>query len=505
MWKNINDPHRFKDTDTGNSAYAFLPITTFKNTDHKLFMKVTSLIKLSDGSAVNPLIDNLNGIIINEISKMHPQIASHTMRYLTSFTTLVQKNGDTIMGWPWKNITNVDSTWCPFSASKIPQRMPPADIYATSIFDSVEGRSIHDMLRSNENSIFHVLWALPEFCESLQLLGMKYGMMHNDLHTENVFIDGNTMKLVLIDYGMMTFSNAPLPLEKYVHDEKQRNYMYFTTATYSKLVEKHQTALKYRSTDPYYFTHVFDFATLMANIEYEARATMENDGDSWDWFDGYFMVRPALIDRMGSHIMIPSRYETIQAEYLKAVERIKKDITLDEKVKKGLLVVAEGVFFMSWILLHIHTAVRKQNVSSSSVKIELDDLAIDELVYYYFQMYDLTKINPHKLCESFATVSQNVVQSSSILQKLRGNKLMEGGKKKRKQKAGMINENIELRSNANAGENFLDAMIKTEKRRVPPQQRNAQLQRPMYMTTEKVAHAPTVAALAGGKKKQKKT
>lgn len=506
MWKRISDPPRLRESD--NCMYFFVPITTRNGTDHNLFMKSVNIDDIADGVANNPLIDNLNGHIINTLCRTIPSLSNHVMRYLTSFTIKVERDGNTPR-WLITDLTNPQSPRSPFGSSMIPTTGTTKDIFVTSVFDSIEGRAVCDLLDDTRRANL-VLKALPEFCDAIRILGMRFGMMHNDMHTGNVFLDQNTLKLVMIDYGMVTFAKTSfideLTIQNQVDKEKQRNYLYFTNASYDKLVEKHQKALKYRDSDRVYFSHVFDFAIFMSNIAFDLQKNL-----SWTWCDGYFHVRPAFLDRPGSYIEIPNSYDEIQIEYLKAVKNIKQASNEDASVKKGMLLVAEGVFFMSWILLHIHTNVLRKPVYSGPVKIDMDELAHENvnIMFYYFQMYDLSKISPMKLYETFMNIDQNVLATSTILQNL----TMKGGKKK--QKAGMIDDiDIPLRNNANVGNEdaLLLTMIENEKRHPPLARRltasspglTSPAPIPVHTPAYAQAYAQSISAYGGAKKKQSK-
>lgn len=502
MWKRMDDPDRMR--KSSNCMYFSVPITTRHDKAHTLFLKSVNLNKIADGAANNPLIDNVNGIVVNSLCRSNPTIADHVMRYLTSFTIKLATDESGSRRWSIKELANVQSQECPFHLLPTPIASSPDDIYVTSVFDSVHGRPLEYLLDTEQKANL-VLKALPKFCDALRTLGMHHGMMHNDMHTGNVFLDATTYKLVMIDYGMMTFPDAPA-LSRHVHNEKQRNYLFFTEATYSKLIEKHQSALKYSPSDSVYFTHVFDFATLMTNIAFEL-----NKNHLWDWSNGYFEIVPAFIDRMGSYVMIPNSYAAIQREYLKTVTRITASIQ-DESIRSGMLLIAEGVFFMAWIQLFIHMNILKthSDTSSSHIRVDLDDLAGEDVMHYYFQFYDLSKIEPLRIYETFEGIDTNVIANSTILQKM----IMRGGKKKRttKQKAGMIDDiDFPLRNNAEASQNdsLLMAMVENEKRRPPIVARTApparSAPRPATAAAPAAVYAPTVSALAGGKKPVEKS
>ena len=521
-WKSFENLYRFVQ-NSANCAFSFMQITAQDNSKHKLFMKMVPLRKVMDATIDNPIIDNVNGQIIQNLCR-HRTVGSvirpHVMMYISSFNALVEKGVDRkVRQWMIKSIADVDSQLCPFNDNFNPKAFLP-EACMCSVFEAIDGEPLDRVLQKGETAIYKVLRRLPKFADAMRLLGTEYGMLHNDLHSGNVFVDNPTGNLILIDYGRITFSEEAIGPEKIVdllRNEKYRNFWY-NNDSYMHMTSKNSQCLKYSHTDKLYFTHIFDIITLYANMEYTIKEVMQHEQKSWRWYDIFCNIK-ATSDREDSTITIPASLDGIKARFIYAMDVIDKASNIPDKVRDGMKLVGEGLFFLSCILLYVHHHVMPSNAQTKANKNDitlfLDDLVNARVFYYYFQWYSIESLSPldiyEMLIESFKDdqTDENVIAYLPTMQKLMNDRIGKGGKKKR----GGMNQNedmIKMRDNMNVDEDvFFDAMLKNESRKIPfnalapkKSSENVATDRPIDAV---VQTGTLISAHAGGKRATKST
>ena len=197
-----------------------------------------------------------------------------------------------------------------------------------------------------------VLGMLPDFAHFMRTFGIELGMMHNDLHLGNIFVDMTNHSLVLIDYGRITFANfydqRSQIVDVIVQSEIDKNaflnsrtlgreppYRWFIDkfARYAKTFN-----VKYKNN---YLCHVLDLITLCGNIECARKLQFSTH----DLFDNICKITPNLPNGSGYTITVPSTVDTLVEKYIKF---IKTRANVSDKI------MAEGLFFLSLYILYMY-------------------------------------------------------------------------------------------------------------------------------------------------------
>lgn len=386
------------------------------------------------------ILDNVNGHAFAHLIKLHPGIEQSINRFRSSFTLMLSNDiSSRSRNWRIMEIADVKNALFPFSEDYSPPDINSAEarVYCASLFDFVSGETVgNNFLRRGELFIYDMIKALPIFVDHLQILGLNYGMLHNDLHLDNIMFDENTQRIVMFDYGRMTFPKELV--DKYINIEQNR-YFFDDPVTYENLTKHYAHSTKVNGL---FVSHIFDYVTLTTNLYYGLVQTgvdctkcftnllRFNKGGSVSERSDSDSDSNIDYDILTDMIVIPNSYEDIQLQFITTVNKILK-FRVNTDTKKGLLCIAEGLFFMAWILMKISKNTQEQKVQFMIY----DDLVMNKKMFrhIFFQFHtDFVKSMTEPLYNDLMSNirRKDVYEYSRILQKLRTPSSTGGRRKK---------------------------------------------------------------------------
>ena len=345
-WDDVYDVTGFRKASS-NCLFAKLNFM-HKNYSLPFFIKIVPVKSVMRGEVDNPLIDSVNGKILHLLIGSIPndatqkKIREHTIMYETSFNSIIKANGTL----PLKEMTNMHSPTCPFSVTFDDRQ----DSVFASIFEYIPGVSVMDLMKDDNipDGRELMIGLLPEFWETMSILGMNYGMLHNDMHSGNVFYNYTLGKLVLIDYGRMTFPDdiqqalgGTTTFDDLTEQETMRNGM--NAITYKQLIGTNNVA--YIAGSHFYTTHMLDMATFMTNVYFYISMKMD---DKWHFFKNLISF-----DKQGKTIKINMRIRDSLMEWYNACLSVNNATFLNQEQKQGMLLIGEGIFFMCLIMQNV--------------------------------------------------------------------------------------------------------------------------------------------------------
>lgn len=460
-WSKISPPS-VPESNSANCSFSIMEVTD--DAPHKLFIKY---VPMHVFDVDNPLIDNMNGKFLESIAVKEDKVRPHIMKYVASFASAVVDNGlGYIYDWPIMDMVNVKSFACPFGNLYNKNAFLAMESYI-SIFEAIDGKCISDAIRSKR--IRDVLEGLPDFMESFHLLGLKYGMLHNDLHLGNLFLENGTNKLVMIDYGRLTFPNDVVSKSAITSYEKNETMKHFLEeiALYNDLTADLTKSIKSKDSN-IYITHMFDMATLCANLHYEISHV---NNAEWEWYDTFITFKIDKYERSNTLIIIPKSKDELITNFIASIQNIQTNV---RKFKDAIMAIAEGLFVFAYVLLHHvqpHSILNRKDLT-----FRLKTLKKSCFCHYYFQFYNINGLDPVTIYDDLKTKltshpEKNILNHTMFIQKLikpsfrtgsiRSN--MIGGNE-----SPLYNTEVPIRNNANANENdMINAVIKYSENRIP--------------------------------------
>lgn len=484
-WKKVETPKKFF-SESDNCIYTFLPVVSKDDVMNTLFVKMVNITKIVSDDFDNPLLDNYNGRILNRICSVNPDILKSIVVYIFSFNMCAFQGSHGEVKWPLDSLLNLKSRKCPLSANFDTSSYDMNHHYVASVFDTVVGVSLKDAIGATPSldSLHNLIGKLPPFFARFQELGLKYGMLHNDLHAGNVHYDTTTQEFVLLDYGHMTFPSEVVQqlvnMDDIEQDEKNRNFWHYEYK-YEDLASQFNRALKHTPADHFYFTHILDFMTLVTNIHYAIKRRTNIMGTPWEHFTNILDI-DGTRDRAGSYLLVPTSFDKLQEAFLQAHENISRSFVGNPTLIEGMNLLAEGLFYMAAFLIHLYQtnkAIHRLSILSKnangveSYKIPLAELVSSKVCMHNFQFYRFNASNdPHNFYAYLTNLTtDSVATRTSILKKLTGNNNKKGGaKKKQRMTGGTFMNELPLRNNAKVGINMVKTMLENEHERAVEQQ-----------------------------------
>lgn len=352
----------------------------------RLFVKLVPRAAVLHGQADLPLLDSVHAILLEHLAGRMPEIEQHILKPRGSFLTSMRLAVGNDDSWPLCPQLDVDASpsACPF-APHSRYREPPEHGYAFAlVFDALRGHSVHTTVKTyGEAGIADAMKALPAFARMLRALGLRHGMVHNDLHLQNVFLENG--RLVMIDYGRMRFVHyeRSRSLKAVVQREAVRNMMdLHPSVDYGMIANIYQrnviaSAVSLRGS---YLAHVFDVIALCANLE-----------AMWRWCNRSYpghrsicLLRPSANDRRNlMEIVIPPTVEAI----IGALEAHCQGPDATELSR----VLGEGLAFTALLLYHAGIVENRFKARTGvmngqpSYVIRMQDVKDAGVLYYYFQ------------------------------------------------------------------------------------------------------------------------
>lgn len=262
----------------------------------KLFVKVVQF-PIIDQDIV--MVDNINGFIINEIIKfLGGSIHSkHFMTYRDSFLSFRKRYGNDYY-WRVDELADIRNDMSPLSlqhSGTIQSKFFTSELAHISIFNAINGVSIMSLIEkairtSNKSTQYmlenlDIIMKLTEFMRSVEVFGAEWGMIHNDLHTGNMFYDYDTKTIRMIDYGRMHFGAKIIyenkEIDKFIANEIIRNCAPDLDGkiTYNDLMNtihhKNKNTSDTKTNSNYFLGYFADFITLAGNLyEYYINAKL---------------------------------------------------------------------------------------------------------------------------------------------------------------------------------------------------------------------------------------
>jgi serine/threonine protein kinase len=431
-WTNVTDVSGFQQNST-HCEFAKMNVS-YKKHDFTFFIKAASRNEVMDRSVDNPILDSVNGKILRKIMQaiadahIIKQIQEHTIMYETSFNCINLKNQPTqkIGVLPLHQMMDLYHESSPFSLSFPPSQ--PYDFVFASVFEYIPGKSVADILKAHdEKGIRIVLNGLCDFWHTMSILGLDYGMLHNDLHAGNIFFNSRSGKLMLIDYGQMTF---PFDIEHVINesiddiakDESCRNDI--KELSYKDLIGNKVVSYKRKSSAQhdsahFYTTHILDLATCMTNIY----SFMSNTLDTkWLFFNElikFDRVRELDIDGkfvIKSTIQIKLNVESCIRAWYNAMVSIDNAQFLSDLEKRSMKLIGEGLFFMCLILIPVLWS--KGLLTSSVHTFTREQLANHRIMHWGFQVNQHLVneyVNTTNICRVVLDVMSNMENSVHII------------------------------------------------------------------------------------------
>ncbi len=237
----------------------------------------------------------------------------------------------------------------------------------------------YDPSPENKQRMIDVIYKSADLYEFIKYLGLTYGFMHNDLHMDNVVYDITNKRLVLIDFGRVSF-------KKYIatvnHEWKDCLLSEYNKLDYNELLRgirindytdlfKNPDLFTEKTsigTDGNYFGVIFDLMTYSCNIYirtlYFIYKTHRNKYDDFlKNFDLIMKTNFRTVNYLLDHelgISCPFTIEELVKNYVSVRTNYISKITEDE-IKKLFSYLSEGLFYMS-LYLHFIRGGRNLNV-----------------------------------------------------------------------------------------------------------------------------------------------
>lgn len=248
-----------------------------------------SFIKVVDSYSSSDLIlyDSVSGYIFNkiissELSTYKSCVVEYKHSFLSYYYNNIWNYSDLILyddahnsveyRYNYNNIKNNESI---YNASYI-YISNVVKGNAVSYGDIIE-RYITILDREKLIHILTIIASMAIVYDFLELIGIKYGYVHNDLHPGNILFDDVNNRLVIIDYGKNAFQffsdNDDDELNTFINNEVYKldlnsKFSNDTDLTYKKIIESDNFRYKVPSykVDNKYLGITFDIITLSLNI-----------------------------------------------------------------------------------------------------------------------------------------------------------------------------------------------------------------------------------------------
>ena len=441
-WSNVSDVSGFHQNST-HCMFAKWKVT-HKNEDLVFFMKVAPREKVIAGKIDNPMVDSINGKILRKITQSIPNssvrrgMIAHTIMYETSFNCIIKNEGSSnkVVVPLHKMVADLNSVENPLSNTFDPNQ----EFLFASVFEYIPGESVTDLLENDPNGIQKLLNSLPDFWKTMGVLGMDYGMLHNDLHSGNVFYNTRTQKLMLIDYGQMTFpDDIQGVIRSSFNDiaETETLHNNVNTLTYHFLIQSRTVA--YRENSHFYTTHLLDMATFMTNVYHSMYKHLDKQ---WLFFNDLISF-----DADGINIKFNLSITSCIIEWYRASMAVNNAEFLSPTEKRGMLLIGEGLFFMCMCMIHILAGKGLLTRGILTLNISRRDLANVKIMHYGFQIHPLVihqYINTTRICESVLHELANMRNNAHLIAYMFNNSIMLQKMKTRNPQHGQAGGNSEM-------------------------------------------------------------
>lgn len=404
--------------NSANCKYCIVTAKLVSGVTSDLFVKVVE----ANNDELDPIeIDNTTGWYLNKLTESHPRLRDHLQMYVFSSQVYVRALYNPFSGKPKMiltldkdlDITDASSHFYQpqgyvasavrgikrtlLAASTVAKRMRQQyggaeEIANMSIFMAIDGKQFlkyADLyVEKGDKTFMELLPCIPDLLDMLMFMGTQYGMIHNDLHTGNVFYDVKTKTLRLIDFGRMFIAKANTPdvfaqLRKELEKQglwtngKYRSYNDFMYVQNKNIMTWPNKAGKYLSC-------LMDYITLSMNMLVDIERVIP--GTAHTMVDFIDIIDPIQTSNYGNineqlSFSVPNDLENVFHGFLKFTKRPKQ---------KWLSYVGEGVFFWTLFVYYLTFVIQSnqrmtRQMMTGNTRVTLEHLYNVHTIGWCFQ------------------------------------------------------------------------------------------------------------------------
>jgi len=371
-------------TSSANCRYTISEVKMEGETEkEKLFIKVVSYNSQDINHTIDLIIfDVINSIIFEKLLLLpENQIyRNYIPKYKGSFVSYIKNN------WNYNELIYKDSlspyNYDNINSGRSPYYREKGIVYLSESIDIISVSSVfkrydYDPSSENKNRMIDVLFKTAELYEFIKYLGNEYGFMHNDLHMENVVYDITKKRLLLIDFGRVSFKKFISTVDPEYRDCLMSEY---NKLNYNELLKgiriNNYTELFTDKkmfvdtiaieSDGNYFGVIYDLMTFTLNIYVRTLFFMNRlHRTKYDsilaMFNKILKLNFRHVDDLLLHEVGLSSPITIE-ELVKNYVSVKNDnisLIADEDTKKLFMFLSEGLFYMA---LYLHFIRNGSNI-----------------------------------------------------------------------------------------------------------------------------------------------
>lgn len=456
----------FRNNELKKSTNCYYTIAKI-NQDGKevqIFIKIEDIQEFDTQSKKKDFIlfDILNNHIF-EILKSDTNIDhSRIPVFLKSFLSYYKIVNDKYY-WNYNDIINYKSDTSPYNSTIQTPYTKPCYVY---ISEAVYGYTIYQFFKmffdlkedakkkEKEEIIFNIINDFSYLYDFIEYIGIEYGFLHNDLHFNNILIDLNKKKLVLIDFGRSSFghfyNNNNDNLNEFIsyNIENLNLHPYFSdNITYEgvfknqylnlyNLIAKNHVNNKY----PHVIT---DLITISANMYLYLKCFYLFTNNTDKYQDLINLFEPLInLETTNVEELINRNFEfstqlnvhVLFNIYMMNIQTITKNqlSETDPNIKRTYLKINEGLFFMSLLMNYkkkerINFKINMTTITSDSIfyynfQVMMLNKDLDNFIRYLTRIYQIPNNNIYKVLNNTYSFTPQPVQSSSLI--------TTGGKKK---------------------------------------------------------------------------
>ena len=349
----------------------------------------------------HPFIDIINGIVLNKIA---PEIS---MQFIDCF--YAYKDGSNLLLNPQigthDNCKQCIDTQCinvlkgyrglGFNPNATFQSVSTMEKVSVIISKAIHGSPLNQFIASitDNDSLGKVLFVLNTFIMEYTRLYHLHGIMHNDLHFNNIYYDTINNKLIIIDYGRMTISSMkslsiPL-LDKFnVEIKNVISSLYIPPPVenmYCDIMDKHSVKPILNMCECSYY--LMDCMTIAGNLFVEFNLNVHIKNHYTELFE---CIQTNICDierNRSSRRCVLYTYPTINlGAALKCIDTF-SSYTLSKYEKNIWKFIVQGLYLISKACIYIHLRNPKfDNLSSTqTTSYQFDLYNKKSPLYAYFQ------------------------------------------------------------------------------------------------------------------------
>jgi hypothetical protein len=391
-------------SDSANCKFAITSLS-MNGKREQLFLKFVAYPTPSNQDSL--LADTINGHLINVLARTangkNKKYFENFMTYCDAFLFYEPRGKDTL------NLHDIYINL--FDKCK----MKEYTNCQVAISSAVNGFSLGQVLSETVSQDQHplkakylqkIIKAYNLFLTNFTFLGLRYGLMHNDLHLRNLLYDVREEKIVCIDYGRLHFGNC----KEYINDDlfvdiMRQEYLKLTPEDrFKKDLYEALTGKYLLKSSNDVNLHIADYMTLAGNMYLFYLATCEHNYKIIEhikkFFDLTYTTKENLNTREGLVISFPNSFVDLTKHYNECARLLIKNCNDD--IFQLLYGIIEGLYLISVCLLFFHQLTSGNTLNLSPVKCDLNN---NNIFYSHFQV----------ICgkETFAYFMKEIVQDNN--------------------------------------------------------------------------------------------